>query len=293
MRGVPRRSATRPAARPARSLRHRLVLGVTVLATAAVMASQLIGFIVLHSWLLDRVDRQLADFPPPAFVYTAALRQQLPQTLRGSLPSDYQVYFYDADGHRQNHWMGQGGRPGPLLPDSAADLHLRTGHPETVSAQSGHGHGRVQLSSGPSGMHAVVALPLDTVDGATSKILWLDGVLLAALIALGRWVVRLGLLPLTRMGSTAENITAGRLDLRVPDTDPNTEIGRLGQVLNSMLDRLRTALLEREASEVRLRRFVADAGHELPPRSPPSRGTPNLPCVPNRAPRTSGARPAG
>jgi two-component system OmpR family sensor kinase len=120
---------------------------------------------------------------------------------------------------------------------------------------------------GPDGMSAVVALPLDTVDGATSKILWLNAVLLAvtvvALLALGRWVVRLGLMPLTRMESTAEDITGGRLGLRLPDTDPRTEIGRLGRVLNSMLDRLQKALLAREASEARLRRFVADAGHEL------------------------------
>lgn len=51
--------------------------------------------------------------------------------------------------------------------------------------------------------------------------------------------------------------------MRLSDTDPRTEIGRLGRVLNSMLDRLQRALLARETSEARLRRFVADAGHEL------------------------------
>jgi len=65
------------------------------------------------------------------------------------------------------------------------------------------------------------------------------------------------------MERSAQDITAGRLELRLPDTDQRTEIGRLGRVLNSMLDRLQKALLAREASEARLRRFVADAGHEL------------------------------
>ncbi len=153
------------------------------------------------------------------------------------------------------------------MADHAEDLGLQDGHPETVPAISGDGRWRVLLNPGPDGISAVVTLPLDTVDGATSKLLWLNAVLLGvtivALIALGRWVVRLGLLPLTRMERTAQDITAGRLDLRLADTDARTEVGRLGRVLNSMLDRLQKALLAREASEARLRRFVADAGHEL------------------------------
>ncbi|MCZ4513151.1 HAMP domain-containing sensor histidine kinase [Streptomyces sp. ActVer] len=65
------------------------------------------------------------------------------------------------------------------------------------------------------------------------------------------------------MISVIKGVGEHRLGLRLPDTDPRTEIGRLGRVLNSMLDRLQKALLAREASEARLRRFVADAGHEL------------------------------
>ncbi|MFF5313412.1 sensor histidine kinase [Streptomyces massasporeus] len=255
--------------RPPGSLRRRLVLGVTVLATAAVLASQTIGYIVLRSWLLDRVDEQLVEFHPPAPAFYDALDGTLPAPGEHPdvLPSDYHVYFYDASGHRLNDSLGSETTPGPQLAEDAQNLGLRDGHPQTVPAVSGDGRWRVLVNPGPEGMKAVVALPLDTVDGASSKILWLNAVLLAvvivALLALGRWVVRLGLMPLTRMESTAQDITAGRLDLRLPDTDPRTEIGRLGRVLNSMLDRLQKALLAREASEARMRRFVADAGHEL------------------------------
>ena len=45
--------------------------------------------------------------------------------------------------------------------------------------------------------------------------------------------------------------------------DPRTEVGRLGLALNAMLDRLERAFAERQASEDRLRRFLADASHEL------------------------------
>ncbi|MGY1503504.1 sensor histidine kinase [Streptomyces sp. QTS52] len=253
--------------RPSGSLRRRLILGVTTLATVAVVVSQVFGFAVLRSWLLDRVDQQLNDFHAPDPAYFDASKGGIPGARPGILPSDFRVYFYDAAGRRVDASLGADDTPGPRIADSVAGLGLRDGHPATVDAVSGDNRWRVLLSSGPNDMHAVVALPLDTVDGATSKILWLNAVLLAvtvaALLALGRWVVRLGLLPLTRMEHTAERISAGQLDLRLPDTDPRTEIGRLGRVLNSMLERLRQALGEREASEARMRRFVADAGHEL------------------------------
>jgi two-component system OmpR family sensor kinase len=91
-------------------------------------------------------------------------------------------------------------------------------------------------------------------------------VILGVLLALGfaAWVVvRIGLLPLDRMGHTASVIAGGDLSHRVQDTDGRTEVGRLGMALNAMLDRLEEAFAERQASEDRLRRFLADASHEL------------------------------
>lgn len=253
--------------RPA-SLRHRLILGATALATAAVLVAQLIGFVVLRSWLMDRVDQQLTEFRPPSLAFLDAGSGHLPEPPRpGTLPSDFRVYFYDASGRLLANSLGAQDTSGPRLPSKSSDLSPHDGTPDTLPAASGSGHWRVLPNPGPNGMTAIVALPLDTVDGATSKLLWLDAILLAvtvaALFALGRWVVRIGLLPLSRMERTAEDITAGQLDLRLTDTDPRTEIGRLGRVLNTMLDRLQRALHEREISEARLRRFVADAGHEL------------------------------
>lgn len=257
------------APRPA-TLRGRLVLGATLLAAAAVLTAQTIGFLVLHSWLLDRVDQQLADFSPSPQLLAAAPPSGLPHTPEGTdpvaLPSDFRVYFYDPSGHLTGT-RGAGTAPGPRLPGNLADLPLQLDQPTTIPATSGDGHWRVQADAGPLDASIVVALPLDTVEATTSKLLWVNALLLlatvAALIVASRWVVRLGLLSLTRMERTAAEVTAGDLDLRLPDTDPRTETGRLSQVLNTMLDRLQGALRERESSEARLRRFVTDAGHEL------------------------------
>ncbi|MGY0055615.1 sensor histidine kinase [Streptomyces sp. LZ34] len=252
------------------SLRSRLVWGAALLAAVAVLAAQTIGFLVLRSWLLNRVDQQLGDFvlPQQAFARDAYPDQvpRPPNPGSVNLPSDFRLTFFDAAGH-QRGVLGGGRAPGPDLPDSVGRSHLAEGRPATVPAVSGDGRWRIRKKAGPDHTWYVVALPLDTFDGATSKLLWLNAIVLAAtltgLIALSRWVVRIGLLPLTRMERSAQDITASDLSRRLPDTDPRTETGRLGTVLNTMLDRLEQALRERESSEARLRRFVADAGHEL------------------------------
>jgi two-component system, OmpR family, sensor kinase len=79
---------------------------------------------------------------------------------------------------------------------------------------------------------------------------------LIAIVLLGLWIVRLSLRPLDAIVVTADGIAAGDLSRRVERAEPNTEVGRLGLALNTMLDRI-------EESDQRLRRFVGDASHEL------------------------------
>ena len=248
------------------SLRARLIWGGAVLCTAAVLTVQIVGVLVLRSWLLGQVDGQLAGFPPATEVSAALPPPPTAAPDSITLPSDFRVTLYDAAGRRLGT-VGNGPAPGPRLADDIAQSGLVAGRPATVKAMSGDGNWRVRRGDGAGGETYVVSLPLDTVDGATSKLIWLNTVVLAvtviALIALSRWVVRLGLLPLSRMERTAGDIAAGNPDLRIRDTDQRTEVGRLGTVLNTMLDRLQQALREREVSEEKLRRFVADAGHEL------------------------------
>ena len=73
-----------------------------------------------------------------------------------------------------------------------------------------------------------------------------------------------------RVAATARRVTALPLDRgevalaeRVPDADPATEVGQVGAALNRMLDHVGAALEARQASEMQLRQFVADASHEL------------------------------
>jgi two-component system OmpR family sensor kinase len=78
-----------------------------------------------------------------------------------------------------------------------------------------------------------------------------------------RSVVTIGLRPLHATEDTAKEIASGNLSARMPETSPNTEVGRLVSSLNSMLTRIEESFAARTQSEEKLRRFVADASHEL------------------------------
>jgi two-component system, OmpR family, sensor kinase len=65
------------------------------------------------------------------------------------------------------------------------------------------------------------------------------------------------------MTETAGAFAKGDLSRRVRFSDERTEVGRLGRALNGMLVQIESAFGLREQSEARLRRFVADASHDL------------------------------
>ena len=93
----------------------------------------------------------------------------------------------------------------------------------------------------------------------TTEIVVALGTLLLAGLA-GAFVVRRELRPLERVAVTAARVSTLPLDRgevslaeRVPDVDPNTEVGQVGTALNRMLDHVGSALAARQDSETRLR----------------------------------------
>ncbi len=70
------------------------------------------------------------------------------------------------------------------------------------------------------------------------------------------WVAGAALRPVDEMRSEAAEISAARLDKRLPVPPSGDEVARLGTTLNEMLERLGEALEHERA-------FVADASHEL------------------------------
>ena len=113
----------------------------------------------------------------------------------------------------------------------------------------------------------IVAQSLEAVDKTARRLLglfFLVGLIVLLLITIAsRYVIRIGMRPLENIERTAGQIAAGDLSARLPDTKPNTEVGRLATSLNTMLTRIEESFAARTESESRLRRFVADASHEL------------------------------
>jgi signal transduction histidine kinase len=93
----------------------------------------------------------------------------------------------------------------------------------------------------------------------------ITGAALIALLALaGEWLIGQGLEPLDEMTRAADEITSrGDLAARMPDVNQQTEVGKLGASINTMLDRIQNAFNSRLRSEQKVREFAADASHEL------------------------------
>jgi heavy metal sensor kinase len=125
------------------------------------------------------------------------------------------------------------------------------------------GHLRImgELVPGPDGPVVVqVATSIASIDQELAEllaVLLFSGplALLCALVA-GYLLARKALAPVDRMVQTADEISALRLDRRVEVANADDELGRLARTLNGMIARL-----ERSFEEIR--RFTADAAHEL------------------------------
>jgi two-component system OmpR family sensor kinase len=65
------------------------------------------------------------------------------------------------------------------------------------------------------------------------------------------------------MADTAKEIAGGDLAQRVQVGAQGTEVDQLAAAFNTMLDQIQRAFVQRDATEERLRQFLADASHEL------------------------------
>jgi heavy metal sensor kinase len=143
----------------------------------------------------------------------------------------------------------------PQPPDGGPRLHDR--------AVPGLGRQRVlegRLGLGKRDGVVLLMAPLDEVDRGLGTLLavLLTAVPVALAVSGGvaYLLARKALAPVEQLRRSTRDITADRLDRRLPVADPGDELGRLAATINDMIGRL-----ERSFAEVR--RFTADASHEL------------------------------
>jgi two-component system OmpR family sensor kinase len=257
------------------SLRRRLVVGIVALLAAVGLIVGTISVLALRQNLVSRLDAQLAD----VLAVAAGPGGQIPTvgetTEDGFRLTGTVVVVRNGDGV-QSVYLGPDRPPMPLG-ESAQQRMLQVepgGGAETITL-AGLGAFRAEAASTPLGV-TVVGLSLAEVNATTTSLALIFGfvtlatVILAAIIA--TLIVRVALRPLGRVAATATRVAelplatgAVTLAERVPepDTDPGTEVGQVGAALNLMLGHVEDALQAREASERKVRQFVADASHEL------------------------------
>ena len=263
------------------SLRSRLTLGIVLLSAISFSAIFGLATVTMRNYLVSQVDEQLTSIAggttmrlDRAGIETEAqevpdeddrpARPQRNQNPLRRLPSTISATVVDSNGNLV------GGLGGDLnrnqVSDYLSEITVVNNRPFTIT--DSEPHFRVITQSLPqTGGYVIYAQSLDGVEKSVNQLkTWFILIGLIALMLIGlasRAVIRVGLRPLRDAEEVAEQIASGDLSARMPESKPNTEVGRLIKSLNGMLSRIEDSFSVRIASESKLRRFVADASHEL------------------------------
>ena len=265
------------------SLRSRLTLGVVILTAIGFFSASLVTQSLLKNYLTKEVDNQLKVITNGTFerIQQSGIAHEVNEGRHGDdggrpigkglgtpltrIPTSASLTLLDAQGTViggiggdlnaapiSNYLTG-------LLP---AEVASHGEKPFTIDAPGADF--RVIARALPNGAGTVVAAQsLRDLNRTTSRLGYLFaliGFALLLLIALAaRTVIKVSLRPLEDAEKTAEEIAAGNLSARMPEANPQTEVGRLVTSLNAMLARIEDAFSVRTESENKLRRFVADA----------------------------------
>ena len=266
------------------SLLNRLTLGVVLLSAMGFLASDVAAQTLMRSYLTQQMDSELLSVAGGSF----------PRVERAGIAREARESQSDDDGDEDQPNVPLQrvptsisltliGPAGIVLGQIGGDLnsteitsYLQSLTPEQVikrgnkpfTIEAPQSDFRVIAQRLPTGLGTVVvAQSFEDIDRTLLRLqglFILIGLVMILFIALAsRKVITVGLRPLATVEATAERIAEGDLTARLPDIKPNTEVGRLVNTLNMMLGRIEESFAARVDSESKLRRFVADASHEL------------------------------
>ncbi|MGB9305808.1 MAG: HAMP domain-containing sensor histidine kinase [Mycobacterium sp.] len=272
------------------SLRQRLLVGQVVVLAIVCVGITLVTELALRHHLVAQLDGQLSGTSyRSAIMYPDRPRRDEPRYYPRPGPGPR---FLDAPGQPAGMvaavvtdgttvdagYLTSSGARTALSATAQKQLAAIAGSRKPVTLNL-DGLGRYRLVAAPSrngGDVIVTGLSMAGVDATMFRMLVIFGIVtlvaLAAATTAGVVIIRRALAPLRRVAQTATRVVELPLDhgevalpVRVPESDanPETEVGQLGSALNRMLDHISAALSTRQASETRVRQFVADASHEL------------------------------
>ena len=267
------------------SLLNRLTLGVVLLSAMGFLASDVAAQTLMRSYLTQQMDSELLSVAGGSFprVERAGIAREARESQSDDNDKDKNQPDVPLQRVPTSISLTLIGPAGIVLGQIGGDLnsteitsYLQSLTPEQViergnkpfTIEAPQSDFRVIAQRLPTGLGTVVvAQSFEDIDRTLLRLqglFILIGLVMILFIALAsRKVITVGLRPLATVEATAERIAEGDLTARLPDIKPNTEVGRLVNTLNMMLGRIEESFAARVDSESKLRRFVADASHEL------------------------------
>jgi two-component system, OmpR family, sensor kinase len=275
------------------SLRFRLLVGQVVILAIVCVGIGAVTELALYRYLVGQLNTEVHDASqrsvrifsePPSAPWRHHLRP-FPRPGPGPVfldapaqPVGMVAAVVVPGGPTEAGYLTTAGGRGGLTDEATAQLAaLPVDRPPVTRNLNGLGRYRVVATHARhSGEIIITGLPMANVDATMIRVLLIFAVVtaiaLAAATTAGVVIIRRALAPLRRVAQTATEVVDLPLDrgevalpMRVLESDanPRTEVGQLGSALNRMLDHIAAALSTRQASETRVRQFVADASHEL------------------------------
>jgi two-component system heavy metal sensor histidine kinase CusS len=240
-----------------KSIGSRITLWYAVTVTATLACLFVVGYYLLENHLLHQLDvLNEAQFKQLKYTlgpnYATLTPPTIDDRIREVTESASALFYIDMHGPMTNRFFKSNNLRGQTIPDIPGE------HLYTVEL-NGIGELRVSEFLLPP-FEVTVATPMAPVRDVMSEyrkvFLALLVVTLIVSIAIGYALSQLMLRPVRVIQATANRIRSDNLNERIPVGDVKDEISRLARFLNQMFDRLETSFSE-------IRRFTADASHEL------------------------------
>jgi heavy metal sensor kinase len=244
------------------SIRWRLTLWNTLGLAVVLLAFAALVYGLLRHALYEQIDRKLMG----------AMRQLEQDERTAAQPGErlrYWIYewrehenlaaiAYEANGNVWERTQELASDSVPAVPTIASGEHRLEDKAIPILGRQRVLESGLRL--GDRSSTVVVMASLEEVDQKLGEVrtVLLTAVPIVLLLSggLGYLLACKALAPMERLRRSTKEITAERLDLRLPVINPQDELGRLTDTFNAMIGRL-------ERSFAEIRRFTADASHEL------------------------------
>ena len=272
---TPKRAVERQIGRARTTLKAKLLVTVALLVTIGLGVADIATYTSLRSFLFGKLDQQLTSSigPTAQVLFSAYNGVDTGRGLSALVPAGSWGELINTSGARFSVEFVQPGQhqnpPPKLSSGKVSSISVPINTPFTVeSTTNTQIKYRVLAAKVAQGnLTVILAIPQSDLEATLARLAIVTALisfgLLIVLLALGFYLIGLGLAPLDRMTESAELISQGDFTKRISAESRDVEVERLANALNTMLETIGAAIEQREASEARLKRFVADASHEL------------------------------